>query len=65
MIQQFALSAKIATWTREAVEIWGDDWPRISAYIEQRMVSLDPGEQRDLAREAALTLVDAGFEARH
>jgi hypothetical protein len=65
MFQQTHLSARIAQWTREAFEIWGQDWPRISAYIEQRMVSLEPGEKRDVALEAALTLVDAGMEPRH
>lgn len=65
MIQQFALSTQIAAWTREAVERWGDDWPRISAYIERRMISLEPGEKLNLAREGALTLLNADDGSKH
>ena len=65
MIERSSLSASIAAWTREAVEIWGEDWPRILAYIERRMISLEPEDERAFAAEAALTLVDAHEGVRH
>jgi hypothetical protein len=65
MIPQLALSARIAAWTREAFEKWGDDWPHISAYIERRMISLEPGERLDLATESALTLLSADDGSKH
>ena len=65
MIERSSLSAIIAKWTQEAVERWGDDWPRIWAYIETRMIALDPAEKRDLAAEVALTLVDAHDRVPH
>ena len=65
MIQQSPLSARIAAWTREAAEKWGDDWPRISAYIEWRMISLEPVERHERAVEAALTLFNADDAVKH
>lgn len=65
MIEHSPLSARIAVWTQEAVARWGDDWPRISAYIERRMIALDPGESRDLAAETALTLLNAEDAVKH
>lgn len=60
-----ALSAKIEAWTREAFEIWGDDWRRINQHIDAKLVSLEPEEKRRFAREAALTLAGADYDAKH
>lgn len=59
------LAAYIASWTREAVEIWGDDWTRICTHIERRMASLPLAEQRLHAWEIAVTLVGADEGAKH
>jgi hypothetical protein len=59
------LSARIEAWTREAVLTWGDDWARISEYIELRMSSLDPQDERDVAEETALTLIGTDEDAQH
>lgn len=65
MIQQSALSSQIEAWTREAVERWGHDWTRISAYLERRMILLTPAQRRPLEYEAALTLANGEDGVKH
>jgi len=60
-----SLSARIDTWTREAVAQWGNDWSRISEHIERRLAALAPGERHEIALEATLTLVQTVEAARH
>jgi hypothetical protein len=65
MSERPLLSARIATWTREAVQTWGYDWARIAEHIERRRTALDPSESHDVAEETALTLIGGEEGAQH
>lgn len=61
MEQQTSLAGLVEMWCREAVAIWGDDWPSISAHIDRRYAALDGETRRRLEGEAALVLAAADW----
>ncbi len=56
MSHYVGFAQRVQEWTREAVEQWGDDWPRIAQHLQSKMEKLDPDERSRLAAEIDLTL---------
>lgn len=55
-----SLAKLIERWCAEAVGHWGNDWQKISTYIEERYAALDPADRAALEHEAHITLEYAG-----
>lgn len=55
-----SLAKLIERWCGEAVVRWGDDWQKISAYIQERYEALDPSERAVIEQETCITLEYAG-----
>ncbi len=56
MSQYLGFAQRVQEWTREAIEQWGEDWPKIAESLQSRMEKLTPEEQSRLAAEIDLTL---------
>lgn len=59
-IPTISLAKLIERWCGEAVMRWGDDWQKISAYIQERYDALDPSERTAIEQETRITLEYAG-----
>ncbi len=64
-MEDVTLAAKVDGWVREAVALWGDDWPRVSAHIERQMALLNRREREKFRQEVRVTLQQVVDEPCH
>jgi hypothetical protein len=57
MNKELTLASQIEEWTREAVALFGGDWKKIAAYLQDRFAELDEIERARFTTEAWSTLL--------